>query len=84
MSNALKTIIICVAEAILVFVSMRLGFVSGMKTGGYRFGLDLLNNVLSPEKLNQFCDSENINLIGREALNRYLLKILDYMKEENT
>lgn len=83
MSNALKTIIICVAEAILVFVSMRLGFVSGMKTGGYRIGLNLLNNVLSPEKLNQFCDSENIDLIGREALNRYLLKILDYMKGVN-
>lgn len=78
LNSVLKTIIICVAEAILVFVSMRLGFVSGMKTGGYRFGLNLLNNVLSPEKLNQFCDSENIDLIGREALNRYLLKILDY------
>ena len=80
MNSALKTIIICVAEAILVFVSMRLGFCSGVKTGGYKFGLNLLSNVLSSEKVNQFCDSENISLIGKKAIQRYMLKILEYMK----
>lgn len=87
MKELITAALICACEVACIIVAWRSGKNAGMRLGGFEYGLRLIVDVLSKERVERFCSEQNMGLLERRAVHKYVLHVLEYIgqskKEEN-
>lgn len=73
--------VILVCEAAGVIIAWRNGEKAGMRLGWLEYGLRLLADALSYDRVNRFCREQNMGHLERRAVYKYVLYLLEYMKK---